>query len=341
MTKFSRARRKSLFLTSTILRGRRLRDNNEQGGATSEPDFEVGPGFTQAAEQMGGDDNRSPEQKGIGATQEIPDDDGQQDGNEDGENSGDEAPQDGEAKPKPKRGTAEYIRETKRQLREEKAARIALEQRLAALENGGLPNNQNADKSAPTSEKPDPTDTAKYPLGVLDDGYQADLIDWTAEQKVAAALSKIDQNNKASQAAQLQLQRVAELQTKVDQLAQKGLEQFDDYEEIVVEGGKTGEYELTETTFSAAAEAENGPAILYALANDPAEALRVSQLSPFQQVKYVLDKDQEISGKRPKPRTVPKAGEPPAAAPKGSKASNPIRADTDNLDDFRKIFYQR
>jgi len=336
MNHFRRASRKSLFLSTTILRGRLLKDDNEPGGATG--DIEVGPGFAQAADKMSGNDNREPENRG-GATQTLPDEDGEANAGEDGDegNSGEE---DGEQNPAPKkRGTAEYIRDLKKTAREEKAARLALEARLENLEKGGLPNNQAPVIQEPTSGKPDPTDTAKYPLGVLDDGYTADLIEWTADQKVSAALAKIDQTKKASDAKQIQLARFAELQEKVETLADKGAEKFDDYDEVVVEAAKQGAYELTETTFNAAAEAEHGADILYALAQDTAEALRVSQLSPYQQLKYVADKDAEISGKKPKARTVPKAGEP-APQVRGGRSSNPIRADTDNLDDFRKIFYR-
>jgi len=333
MNKFRKSR-KSLFLASTILRGRRLKDDNEQGGNVTE----VGPGFAAAAEKMGSDDNRAPEQRGTGATQEIPAEEGGENPDGEDEEGGENV---GEPTPKPKRKTSEYIRDLKKELREEKAARLAQEARLAALENGGLPNKQIPDTSSDTSGRPDPTDSAKYPLGVLDDGYTADMIEWTADQKVAKAFQKIEADNKALQTRTIEEARASELRGKLDTLADKGAEQFDDFEESVVEAGLRGDWKLTETTFTAAAEAENGPAILHALANDKTEALRVSQLSPFQQLKYVADKDAEISGKKPKARTVPKAGTPPQNLPAGRNASAPIRADTDNLDDFRKVFYQK
>lgn len=350
MKKFGRAKRKHLFLATTMLRGRVVRDENDGTGTT--PDFEVGPGFAAAADSQASDDNRAPEQRGGGATHEIPDDEGgdnsEGNGDEDSQNDEGQSGTDEEGKSRPKRKTAEYIRETKKQLRETKAlltqeqqARIELEQRLVALENGGLPKNQNSSNSDPTSGKPDPSDTAKYPLGVLDDGYVVDMIEWAADQKVKAALSKIDQTNKASEAKQLQLAQAAEIQKKVDALAERGSAKFDDYDEVVVEAAKNGEYDLTETTFTAAAEAEHGDEILYALANDPVEAARVAKLSTVQQVKYVLEKDAEISGKKPKARKVPQAGAPPETTPRGRGASSPIRPDTDNLDDFRKIFYKR
>lgn len=334
---FGRAKRKSLFLSTTILRGRRLKDDNEPGGATppaaTDDGFQVGPGFAEAAEKMGSDDNRGPEQRGQGATQEIPDGSAPAEGegaNEKGDNSGE-----GEPKPKPKkdRQTSQYVRDLKREIRELKA----LVTQSQNPQNGVLPTNPENGNSSPTSAAPDPSDAEKYPLGVLDDGYTADLIQYHVNQ----ALTQADQTKKATEAAQLQIQQKVELQQKVEQLAAKGSEIFDDYEELVVEGGVNGDYLLSETTFTAAAEAENGPAILYALASDPEEAARVNALSPFQQMKYIATKDAEIAAAKPKPRVVPKAGTPPENLPRGRNASAPIRADTDNLDDFRKIFYQK
>src|ERR1051325_11408101 len=73
---FGRGKRKSPYLSTTFLRGRVLKDDNEQGGATGDDGIEVGAGFASAADKMAGDDNRDPEQRGRGATQDIPDDAG-------------------------------------------------------------------------------------------------------------------------------------------------------------------------------------------------------------------------------------------------------------------------
>ena len=332
---FGRKSRKSLFLSTTILRGRRLKDENEEGGAVDTT--EVGPGFAAAAEKQSGDDNRTPEQK-AGATQEIEGETGDDQAPGDGEGEGEG---DGEPKPAPKkkdRDTAQYIRDLKREAREEKAARAQLEQRLAVLEKGGLPKPQTQDNSTDTSGKPDP---AKYTLGVLDDGYTADLIEWTADQKVNRALAKIQQDQETSNAERAEQLQQASLRTKMDELTAKGAELFDDFEEEVVEAGLRGDWKLTRETFEAAAKVEHGADILHFLATNKEEALRVSKMDAIDQAFFVKDKNAEIGGKKPKPKTVPKAGQPPADVPRGRNSSAPIRADTDNLDDFRKLLYQK
>lgn len=332
--------RKALFLCTTILRGFRAKDENEgAGGGSGDDGIEVGPGFAQAAENLASDDNRAPEQRGRGATQDL--DTQGNDADESGENSdnadGGAAPDDeAEPKPKPKkkRETAPYIRDIKRENRE-------LRQRLEALENRGLPQQQPNDNNRATSEAPDPSDATKYPLGVLDDGYISDKIDFEVEQRLANARAQERASEQQATRERQEQARLSTLRGQMEDLTDKGSELFDDFEETVVESGLRGDWNLTETTFTACAEAGNGASILHALSQDADEAERVSQLSPVQQIKYVLEKDAELEKAKPKPRTKPGATPPPKETPRGRNASAPIRADTDNLDDFRKLFYQK
>jgi hypothetical protein len=339
---FGRKSRKALYLSTTILRGRRLKDDNESGGAVDTT--EVGPGFAAAAEKLSGDDNRTPEQK-AGATQEIEgetNDDGNAEAPADGEGDGEgDGETEAKEKPAPKkkdRDTAQYIRDLKREAREEKAARAQLEQRLAVLEKGGLPKPETEGNSGDTSEKPNPAD---YTLGVLDDGYTADLIEWTATQKVAKALGKIQQDQETANAERAEQLQQAALRAKMDELTAKGAELFADFEEEVVESGLRGDWKLTQATFEAAAKVTHGAEILHFLATNPDEALRVSKLDAIDQAFFVKDKNAEIGGKKLKPRTKPKAEDLPSDTPRGRNSSAPIRADTDNLDDFRKLLYQK
>jgi hypothetical protein len=123
----------------------------------------------------------------------------------------------------------------------------------------------------------------------------------------------------------------------------KGTEIHDDYEEVVVNAGLRGDYKLTQVTFEAAAEAEHGAQILYDLAADKKEAARVASLSPYQQLKFVADKNAEIAGKAPPPaRKIPGRDQaPPANQPRGGSSRTEIRGDTDDLDNFEKVFYSK
>lgn len=338
--------RKALFLHSTILRNSPPRKAPDEGG----DGIEVGAGFADAADRMSGDDNRTQAEKGATNADDqndesaIAGDDGSGGDGSGGDDTGaDEGGEgdDGDDEPKPKkRNTAELIRDLKRERKEARQREAALEARLAALEKGGLREPTGGDTNDATSDKPDANDATKYPLGVLDDGYITDTIEWTANQKVKAALDGRAETEKAQAEQAKAEQHVAELRTKADTMAAAGEELFDDYQETVVETAMRGEWPVTETTFTAASDATHGAEILYELAKNKAEAQRVSELSPLNQLKYVLEKDAEIATKR-KGRRKPQAGEPPENIPGGRNASSPIRADTDNLDDFRKLFYSK
>lgn len=336
--------RRGFFLANAArigLHGSLLKD-----GEGHDDGVEVGPGFADAAVRQAGDDNRTDEDKSraqvpLADDDSAPDPDPNDMGSDgagepddgdqgDGDNAGED---DADARPK-KRNTAQYVREVKRELREERRARLELENRLSAIEKGDLqPGNRGGNQEA-TSEKPDPSDGAKYPLGVLDDGYIQDTIEWG----IAQGLDARRQSEKAQAERQQAEQHAETLRSKVDELSAKGSEIFDDYEETVLEAGLRGDYQLTETTFTAAAKREHGAEILYNLANDKAEALRVSRLPVDEQVEYVLEKNREFASKR-SARRKPQAGDPPSNTPRGRNSSNPIRPDTDNLDDFRKLYY--
>lgn len=314
---------------------------------TASDEMEVGPGFAEAAARQASDDTRQPEEQGDGATQEIEEDPDVEevDGEDDGEGEG---PDDGEEDPKNKRKTADYIREMKRERRElrrelaeERRKNSSFETRLQAMENGVLQQPRGGGNSEPTREKPDPNDAAKYPLGVLDDGFINDLTDYHAEEKVRKVIEARAESERAQADNARAEQHLASLREKADNLTDSGSDLYDDYEEKVLEAGLRGDWSLTETTFTAATEATHGAQILYELAGDKKEAKRVSELSPYQQMKFVADRDAEIA-KTAQPRRKPKADAPPSSSnvPAGRASSRGIRADTDNLDDFRKLYYK-
>ncbi len=313
-------------------------------------DIEVGPGFAEAAEKMGSDDTRTPEQKDKAQVSKEPDDaidstdadatDTASDraDSADDTDAGDDG--DADADEKPEKGTAKYIRELRRERREDRRRIAELEAKISAPQNNTLTGQNSGFNHEPTREAPDPNDPVKYPLGVLDDRYIEDKIDWSAEQKVSAAINGQRQTERALAAQQAETARLTDLRSKVDDMTDKGIDLFPDFEETVVEAGLAGRYDLTETTFTAASESEHGAEILYQLSKDTKEASRVAKLSPSQQVRWVIEQEGKIAEKR-QARRKPQAGDPPSNAPRGRNASNTIRPDTENLDDFRKLFYAK
>lgn len=226
-------------------------------------------------------------------------------------------------------------RDLQRQLREGGAS-AELTRRLENIEKG-LSGGKGGDNQGSGTPAPDPTDSDKYPLGHLDDRYIEDKLEWLADQKAAkiadSALQRQQEQerNAAINAAQEGLLNL------VEDISAKGSEQFEDFQESVVEAGMRGDYDLGQATFEACAEADNGPQILYDLSQDTKEATRVAKLSPYAQLKYVQERDAEI-GVGKKGRTKPKAGEPPKNMPRGANSKTQINPATENLNDFEKAW---
>lgn len=284
---------------------------------------------------------RQPEKPAVDADDEGDEDDGQE-GADDGEEDADEGEENEEnGKQKPgKKPPSERIRELNRLLKEERRAREidrkGFEARLERIEKG-LPADEKGDKPAEERVAPDPTDLEKYPLGALDDRYIEDKLDFLAEKKAEEKLNRTLQRQQEEDQAAESSRVLAEIQQKADMLTDKGNDLFDDFEDKVVKPAMQGAFPLTQETFEACAEAKNGAAILYDLASDVKEAAKVAALSPYQQLKYVLDKDAEKEGKGGRRAT--NAGDPPPNnAPRGARGKFEVPDDTDDLEAFGKKF---
>ena len=284
---------------------------------------------SEAAAPSGDDDDDDDDQQGDAEEG----DDQQGDAEEGDDEGGDEKP-----KKSPRDHQIERLKREKaelaRQLREASSSELA--RRLENLEKGLQGGNGGGNSNAGTPE-PDPTDTDKYPLGHLDDRYIEDKLEWLAEKKAterADAVLQRQQENERNATVQREQQ---ELLGKVDDLATRGSDIYEDFQESVVEAGMRGDWDLSQATFEAAHEAENGAQILYELSQDKKEATRVARLSPYQQLKFVQERDAEI-GKGKTPRRLPRAGEPPKNTARGANSRTQINPATENLDDFEKAW---
>jgi hypothetical protein len=127
-------------------------------------------------------------------------------GDDQGDEGDDEGDDEGEEKPKPKKTAAEHQierlkrekRDLQRQLREGGAS-TDLSRRLENIEKGLSGGNSGDNQNAGTPA-PDPSDTAKYPLGHLDDRYIEDKLEWLADQKATkladSALQRQQENER-------------------------------------------------------------------------------------------------------------------------------------------------
>lgn len=257
-------------------------------------------------------------------------------------NEGDEGDE-GDEEPKPKKTAAEHQierlkrekRDLQRQLREGGGS-TDLSRRLENIERG-LSGAGGGDTKTAGTPSPDPSDTAKYPLGHLDDRYIEDKLEWLADQKAAKQADTVLQRQQENERNAAVNAHQEALLNQVDDLSTKGSELFEDFQETVVEAGMRGDYDLGQPTFEACVEADNGPQILYDLSQDKKEARRVAKLTPYGQLKFVQERDAEI-GTGKKGRTKPQAGEPPKNQPRGANSKTQINPATDNLNDFEKAW---
>jgi hypothetical protein len=262
---------------------------------------------------------------------------GEGDEDEPGEGDEDEDEDEEQSKPKPKKAS-ERIRELNARLRQSERLRLADSERLSNLEKSLLQGRGDGGNGASReTPAPDPSDQKKYPLGHLDDRYIEDKLEWLADKKAGDRADAVLQRQQESEQGQAAEQARTALLEKVDALSAKGSEIYDDFQEAVVEAGMRGSWKLDQPTFEAAHDADHGPQILYELSQDKKEAARVASLSPYQQLRFVIDRDAEISAKA-KPRTKPGAGEPPSTKTKGANSSHRINPATDNLVDFERAW---
>jgi hypothetical protein len=275
-------------------------------------------------------------------TEDDNQDDADKGDDQDDANKGDDQDEEKAEEPakKPKKTASERIKELNRKVADaERRERVVIEGYEARLERleKGLPAEKTDDNKKPERIAPDPDDLDKYPLGRLDDRYIEDKIAFVASSQVDAALGSVLQRQQESD-MHAEAERIAEdAKSKIDLISSKGSELFDDFIEVAIERAMRQEYPLEEATFFATNDAEHGAEILYNLANDLNEAERVAKLTPYQQAKYVLDKNNEIAAGKTKVR-LPKAGDPPKNLPRGSNARYSVAGDGEYDEAFAREF---
>lgn len=171
-------------------------------------------------------------------------------------------------------------RAAERALDEERGRRAAemdeLRRELASLKAGGLTAPGKDGKPPVDKDAPRATD---YEYGELDAAYIRDLAVYETRKAIAA------ERTTQTAAAQTEAQRreAQELKTKADKFSATGLEDYDDFEEVVMEGAKNGEWPLSKTFGDLMFDSDSGTHIAYYLATHSKEATRIMGLSPSAQ----------------------------------------------------------
>lgn len=204
-------------------------------------------------------------------------------------------------KPKPNPEAAKKAFERREARRRDSLARENedLRRRLEALERGERPaltNDNKGDKKTSTGDKPDAADTAKYQYGELDPQYLADLARWEVRQE----LLEQEKGKQTQQQTAADAKAAEAFKERVSAFEEAGLDQFDDFHEVVISSmtlkpTDPGFWPLSAAMGEMILESDHGPAIAYELASDPKEARKISQLSLKQQAAWFVRKEDEIS----------------------------------------------
>jgi len=256
-----------------------------------------------------------------------------------------------EEAPKPKKNSAqERISELTAARREAERKAEALEARLAELEAKVTPKNEPtptpASKAGTEVAPPKPTDTnedgtEKYPLGEFDPDFITDLADFRVEQRFAER----DRQVKEAEAQARQQQALGQLEAEWNTQVETARERYPDYTEKLAElqpvfsdvDENYGDY-LSNTLMSM----EKGADILYYLAENPDEARSIIESGP-QRATIALGRLEArfIESSTPPPRKVSKAPTPPPTNKGSSAARGTVAPDTDDLDAFETLFFNK
>ena len=244
-----------------------------------------------------------------------------------------------EEKAKKGRSTADRIRKltAEKKAAERAAAEVAeLRKEIEALRAGAAPKplTETPEKgNVASSEAPDP---AKYQYGELDPQFMRDTAKYEAQALIAEFQANQRRESEETQQREAAQREAAALREKAESINKAGVAKFDDFEDVVVEAAKRGEYTLTREMFELASETEAAAEILYHLASNPEEAELVASLPPAKQALWFGRKEAQLAAPpTPPARKITQAGAPPASLPKGSGSGGSVRLD--DLDDPRAL----
>lgn len=295
--------------------------------------------------------------------EEGADDEGESEGEEDGEGEGQEQGKQNRGTPAEKRiaQVTRARRQAERDRDTERGQRIQLEkdlrqmqERLAALEKGGLTDKDEGDTFDPA--KPNPANP-KYEFGEFDAKYIADM----ARYEVQKGLEESQKTARTSKESDETAALTAEWEKKVATFSERGTELFDDFEDAVMEPARAGEFKISPTLgeLILTDETNAGIQIAYDLAADPKEALKVFNMTPAKQAAWYGRKtaayeaaqqqsgeegDDEEEGQQQEAQTPPQGGAPVSKAPaplpakaRGGKAKGGVTATTNDFAAFEQL----
>lgn len=234
-----------------------------------------------------------------------------------------EAAEAAEAAKPGKKSVQERINTLTRGQREAERTRDIALARVAELE-GKKPLTTPADATTAALVAPDPKD---FEFGELDTKYISALARFEVRQELAADRKVVDDKR----LTEAQVAAVAEFQERVDTFAEQGVVKFPDFNDLVIEGAKAGDWDLTATVGELILGSDYGHEIAHFLASDPEESRRIAALPPSAQAakfgRLEAKFEAEAAAKDP--------AQPPKVEAKVSKAPPPLKTPRSQAGQFQ------
>lgn len=194
---------------------------------------------------------------------------------------------------------------------------------------------------------------AAYEFGVLDPAYD-DAKEEYREAQTAKALT--DQGKKSADESKAEAEK-RETLTKFEGVVAKGLDKYDDYLQVVVQGADEGKWLLTPVSAQALIDMDFGHEVSYHLAKNPAEAAEIAGLPPHRQLLALgrlearfateavtgaseEDDDNSDEGAHIPPKTTAKLSSapiPPKKAPRGNDGQINAAPDTKDFGAYKRL----
>lgn len=266
-----------------------------------------------------GDAEGEAEKPKEGEESEEPDEGGEDDESDEGEEGDDDG--------KPKSRTQTRIDELTAKRRE--AERDADYWRKKAEEA-----EQSRETTPETSgdAEPNPED---YDFGEADDKYLRDYGKWEGRME------------SRQEAAEAELQsHVRALDAKWAESSAKAIDRYEDFDAVVVEGGKEGKWKCPPVVAVGIKDSDYGADIAYELAKDPIKADKLSSLSPLEQAREFGRMEERYASKanpaakadpQPEPKRKSNAPTPPKNTVRGGGGRFTAGADTDDFAAFERL----
>lgn len=143
-------------------------------------------------------------------------------------------------------------------------------------------------KAVAATGEPDPK---SYEFGELDSRYIRDLSRYDAEQVFEAREAK----NKESGQTAAQQEATVKFQELKTAFEDAGSEKYQDFEEVVMDGARNKEWELSDGLGALLFESEHGPDIAYMLASDPKLAHKIAAMPVLKQASWLGQEEAKLS----------------------------------------------